>query len=108
MLKIGVTGGIGSGKSTICAVFMHLGIPVYNADTRAKQLMHESQDIRLKLTEAFGKDMYSAEGILNRPKLSALVFNQPEKLAILNGIVHPAVFEDYRQWAAAQTTPLLY
>lgn len=104
MLKIGITGGIGSGKSTICEVFKKLGIPVYNADTQAKWLMNESPVIRQALTNAFGKDIYTPAG-LDRPKLSALVFNQPEKLAILNGIVHPAVFDDYRQWAAGQTTP---
>lgn len=101
-LKIGVTGGIGSGKSTVCSIFAHLGVPVYYADNRAKQLMVESDDLRKNLRQAFGWDVYDKEGNLDRAYLSKIVFNNPAQLRILNGIVHPAVFEDYDAWSKRQ------
>lgn len=102
-LKIGVTGGIGSGKSTVCSIFGHLGVPIYNADNRAKQLMQESEDLRKKLRLAFGWDVYTKDDVLDRAYLAKIVFNNPPQLRILNQIVHPAVFDDYARWAQEQT-----
>ena len=76
-LKIGVTGGIGSGKSTVCSIFEHLGVPVYNADNRAKQLMAEDEELKKKLRLAFGWDVYDKNDELDRAYLSKIVFNNP-------------------------------
>jgi len=101
-LRVGVTGGIGSGKSTVCSIFSYLGIPVYNADNRAKQLMQEDQDLKKKLRQAFGWDVYTKDASLDRAYLAKIVFNNPAQLKILNAIVHPAVFEDYSKWSVEQ------
>ena len=104
ILKVGITGGIGSGKSTVAKIFEVLGIPVYYADDAAKKLMNKDPALKEKIEKAFGKDVYS-NGILNRPHLSALVFNNPEKLELLNSIVHPATIADADKWMQQQTTP---
>lgn len=101
-LKIGVTGGIGSGKSTVCSIFEHLGVPIYYADNRAKQLMAESEDLKKKLRLAFGWDVYNKNEELDREYLAKIVFNNPPQLKILNQIVHPAVFDDYKAWVQEQ------
>jgi len=101
-LKIGITGGIGSGKSTVCSIFEHLGAPIYNADNRAKQLMQEDEDLKKKLRLAFGWDVYDKEDKLDREYLAKIVFNNPPQLRILNQIVHPAVFDDYAAWVKEQ------
>lgn len=97
-LAIGITGGIGSGKSTICRLFEILGVPVYYADDRAKSIMTEDQDLVNSLKEAFGKDIYSADGQLQRKALASIVFNDQEALNRLNNLVHPAVFRDSANW----------
>ena len=104
MIKVGITGGIGSGKTTVAKIFEVLGIPVYYADDAAKRLMIEDIVLKEKIEQAFGKDTYD-NGILNRAKLSSLVFNNPEKLALLNSIVHPATIADADKWMQQQTTP---
>jgi dephospho-CoA kinase len=104
MLKIGITGGIGSGKSTVARIFQVLGIPVYDADTRAKQLMNEDAALKEALSATFGADMYT-DGRLNRSKLAALVFNDEAKLAQLNAIVHPATIKDAANWMQQQHAP---
>ena len=104
MIKVGITGGIGSGKTTVAKIFEVLGIPVYYADDAAKRLMIEDIVLKEKIEQAFGKDIYD-NGILNRAKLSSLVFNNPEKLALLNSIVHPATIADADKWMQQQTTP---
>jgi dephospho-CoA kinase len=104
MLKIGITGGIGSGKSTVARIFEVLGIPVYDADTRAKQLMKEDASLKEALMAAFGTDMYT-DGRLNRSKLAGLVFNDEAKLAQLNAIVHPATIKDAASWMQQQQAP---
>ena len=103
MLHIGITGGIGSGKTTVCKIFETLGIPVYYADDRAKALM--TNDLRLVATlkNAFGNETYLPDGALNRSYLAAAVFGDTEKLAQLNAIVHPAVIADGIAWQQAQT-----
>jgi dephospho-CoA kinase len=104
MLKVGLTGGIGSGKSTVARVFSVLGIPVYDADTAAKRLMRDDPDIREALTLAFGPKAYS-NGELQREWLASVVFTDPGKTALLNGIVHPAVIRDAAEWMLRQKAP---
>jgi dephospho-CoA kinase len=104
MLKIGLTGGIGSGKSTVAKVFETLGIPVYYADDAAKRLMHEDAALQLKIQEQFGEAAYT-NGQLNRKYIADIVFTSPEKLELLNSIVHPATLQDAERWMQQQTTP---
>ena len=103
MLKIGLTGGIGSGKSTVARVFETLGIPVYYADEAAKKLMNEHVELKAKLLETFGGQTY-VSGQLNTAFLSAKVFNDAEQLKKLNSIVHPIVIQDGINWMQQQTT----
>lgn len=102
MLKAGITGGIGSGKTTVCKIFETLGIPIYYADDRAKWLMSNDADLMSAIRKAFGEEAYTPEGQLNRAYLAKVAFNDAEKLAQLNAIVHPAVFRDGLQWHEAQ------
>jgi dephospho-CoA kinase len=104
MLKIGLTGGIGSGKSTVAKIFEVLGIPVYYADEEAKKLMNENEKLREKIISAFGKEVYTA-GKLNRSYLSVVVFNDAAKLNLLNSIVHPVIIAAADNWLQQQTTP---
>ncbi len=104
MYKIGVTGGIGSGKSTVCELLRDRGVAVYDSDSRAKQLMAESEALREQLTAAFGAECYNAEG-LNRAFLASKVFGNEEALQQLNSIVHPAVRADFQAWAEQQQSP---
>ncbi len=104
MLKIGLTGGIGSGKSTVARIFEVLGIPVYYADEAAKRLMIENVELRYEIIEHFGPNAYS-NGNLNRKYLSDKVFNDKKKIGLLNSIVHPATLKDANEWMAKQTTP---
>ncbi|MGJ1269692.1 dephospho-CoA kinase [Sphingobacterium spiritivorum] len=102
-LNIGITGGIGAGKSIICNIFKVLGIPVYNADQEAKDIMIKSEKVRTALTETFGKETYFEDGSLNRAFLSSKVFGDEAQLKLLNGIVHPAVIRAGEEWAQKQT-----
>lgn len=104
MLRIGITGGIGSGKSTVARIFETLGIPVYYADDAAKKLMNSDVLLQEKIINAFGEASYK-EGKLDRQFLSSIVFNNPEKLNVLNSIVHPATIEDASNWMQQQTSP---
>ena len=104
MYKIGVTGGIGSGKSTVCELLRDRGVAVYDSDSRAKQLMAESEALREQLTATFGAECYNAEG-LNRAFLASKVFGNEEALQQLNSIVHPAVRADFQTWAEQQSSP---
>ncbi|MDR3094970.1 MAG: dephospho-CoA kinase [Bacteroidales bacterium] len=101
MLKIGITGGIGSGKTTVCKLFETLGIPVYYADGRAKELMNTDMQLKALLQERFGATIY-VDGQLNRNKLAALIFNNKENLQTVNGWVHPAVARDFEKWCHTQ------
>lgn len=103
MLKVGVTGGIGSGKSTVCGIFRTLGIPVYDADLETKQLYLHSTELKEQLIATFGADVYLPDGSLNREKLRAIVFHQPDSGNRLNSIVHPFVFAHFDQWCDRQT-----
>lgn len=106
MLKIGLTGGIGSGKSTVAAIFQVLGIPVYYADEAAKRLMNEDASLRKNIENTFGERSYT-EGKLNREYLSALVFNDGEKLKTLNAFVHPVTIQDAEEWISKQNAPYI-
>ena len=101
MLVIGLTGGIGSGKTSVLQLFINKGIPVYIADIEAKRLMVESPTIRKKMIETFGKDSY-IEGKLNRSYIAAIVFGNEEELAKLNAIVHPVVHADFLAFKKSQ------
>ena len=97
MIKVGLTGGIGSGKTTVANLFIELGIPVYIADTEAKRLMHTSKAIKRKLLKEFGTKAY-VKNKLNRPFLASIVFNDRKKLDAINKIVHPSVANSFKRW----------
>jgi dephospho-CoA kinase len=103
MIKVGVTGGIGSGKSLICQVFSHLGVPVYIADEAAKNLMDHDPEIIKGLTAVFGATIYEG-GKLNRPKLAGFIFDDPKILADVNRIVHPGVRHNFSEWCSSFTS----
>lgn len=103
MIKVGLTGGIGSGKTYVAAVFTSLGIPVYNSDDRAKALMNESQLIKEALIAKFGEEVYDG-GELNRPFLASHIFQNQSLLEYVNGVVHPVVQKDFEQWCSSQTS----
>lgn len=104
MLRIGITGGIGSGKSTVAHVFEVLGIPVYYADREAKKMMNEDEVLKQQILQEFGNAAYE-NGMLNRKHLASVVFAKKEKLAVLNSIVHPATIRHGKEWMAKQTSP---
>lgn len=101
MLKVGICGTIGSGKSTVCHIFEDMGIPVYFADDRAKVLMTSSIELMAKITEAFGEKCYN-DGTLDRRYLASQIFGDDSKRLLLNSIVHPAVCRDFVEWAESQ------
>jgi len=98
MLKVAITGGIGTGKTTVAKLFELQGIPVYYSDERAKLLMHSDEHLKKEIKDAFGADSYSEEGQLNRAYLAEKVFKDSEQLALLNSFVHPAVARDQENW----------
>ena len=102
LLKVGVTGGIGSGKSTVCKMFMVLGIPVYDADSRAKILMAGDPVLIAAIKKAFGEEAYHRDGSVNRGHLSEKIFRDPEALQKMDRLVHPRVAGDFERWAARQ------
>ena len=104
ILKIGLTGGIGSGKSTVAQIFEVLGIPVYYADLAAKKIMNEDKELRSAITNIFGEHAYE-NNMLNRKYISSLVFSDPVKLQQLNALVHPATKKDGEAWMKQQTSP---
>lgn len=106
MLKIGLTGGIGSGKSVVAKIFSVLGIPIYSADEASKRLMVEDEVLKSAITYHFGSAAYT-DGILNRHFLADLVFNDSEKLSLLNSLVHPATIADAAAWMQKQVAPYI-
>ncbi len=104
MLKVGLTGGIGAGKSTVAQIFKVFGIPVYQADQEAKRLMQTNTSLIEKIKESFSDKAY-VEGILDRKFLSSIVFNDKQKLELLNSIVHPFTIQDGKEWMKKQTSP---
>ena len=105
MMKIGITGGIGSGKSTVCRLFAQRGIAVYDSDREAKRLMTEDAALRAAISARFGAEAYTADGALNRGYLASRVFTDSEALADLDALVHPAVKADFAAWAERQLSP---
>ena len=99
MKKIGITGGIGSGKTTVCEIFKLLGVPVFHADVEAKTLQNNNEHIRDALIQHFGQHIYSNDGLLDRKKLAALIFNDAKALENVNSIIHPAVRHSFLKWA---------
>jgi dephospho-CoA kinase len=102
MLRIGITGGIGSGKSIVCHLFRVLGTPIYDSDARAKWLMGHDAQLRDQLTAAFGPQTFNEAGQLDRVYLARVAFSEPTQLARLNALVHPAVGRDFEVWSVAR------
>lgn len=106
MLKIGLTGGIGSGKSSVVGIFNVLGIPVFDSDLYAKLVMETDHELAASIKKTFGEESYTGEK-LNRSYIANLVFNDPYKLEQLNALVHPAAIMEANNWMAKQTTPYI-
>lgn len=104
MIKIGLTGGIGSGKTTVAKVFETLGIPVYYADDKARYLMNTNPELKTSLVQHFGNEVYK-DGKLDRKYLALVVFNNKEKLELLNSLTHPVTISDAEDWMNKQTSP---
>jgi len=104
LFKLGITGGIGSGKTSVCRVFSVLGIPVFSADPAASEIMENDPEIRNKLNLIAGKDLYS-DGKLNRTDLANIIFNDHSILSKVNLLVHPVVFSEFRKWSMLQQSP---
>jgi dephospho-CoA kinase len=104
IIKVGITGGIGSGKSTICNVFKILGSPVFEADTVAKEILSKNDSVKKEIIHLFGKDIYSPEGVVNRKKLAEIIFNDDIQLRKVNNIIHPAVQNEFNNWLKNQVT----
>ncbi len=104
VFKLGVTGGIGSGKTTVCKVFNILGIPVFSADFEARLIMDNNPSVKNNINSAVGRDMYQ-NGLLDRAELASMIFNDKTLLSKVNSIVHPVVFESFIAWSAKQTAP---
>ncbi|MGB0892489.1 MAG: dephospho-CoA kinase [Flavobacteriaceae bacterium] len=101
MKIVGITGGIGSGKTTVANMFMELGVPVYNSDMEAKALMNRSKVVRRKLIKLFGEDAY-VDNELNRPFIANIIFNNLDYLQQMNAIVHPKVGKHFERWLKKQ------
>jgi dephospho-CoA kinase len=104
--KLGVTGGIGSGKTSVCRVFSVLSVPVFSADREAQDIMEKDEVIKSKINYISGKDLY-ADGSLNRMELAKIIFNDRALLDKVNLLVHPAVFDRFRKWVKDQTAPYI-
>lgn len=108
MYKVGITGGIGSGKTTACKVFEVLGIPVFYADTVAKEIMTQDALLIESVKAAFGNESYFEDGKLNNKHIAGIVFNNEQALAQLNALVHPAVFRAFDAWEATIPSTVSY
>jgi dephospho-CoA kinase len=104
MLRVGLTGGIGSGKSTVAKIFEVLGIPVYYADEAARHIMNTDEELKKSIINEFGDESYVNDQ-LNRPYIASLVFNNAEKLDLLNSLTHPATIRDAERWMQRQSSP---
>ena len=103
MLKVGITGGIGVGKTVVSRMFGLLGIPVYDSDGRAKWVMRHDETLKTELIAAYGPKAFTVTGDLDRTYLASIVFNNPERLQQLNSLVHPHVRNDFDNWVSRQT-----
>ena len=104
MITIGITGGIGSGKSTVCKIFKLLGIPIFEADVVAKELINSNSEIKTELIRLFGNDIYTPNEGVDRKKLASIIFNDNIQLAKVNKLVHPVVRNEYANWVEKQNT----
>ena len=104
MITIGITGGIGSGKSTVCKIFRLLGIPIFEADIVAKELVNSNSEIKTELIRLFGNDIYTPNEGVDRIKLANIIFNDNIQLAKINKLVHPVVRNEYEKWVEEQNT----
>src|SRR5664279_4153171 len=102
--KLGITGGIGSGKTSVCRVFEVLGIPVFSADRQAQEIMDKDKEIIAGIKSITGKNLYN-NGTLDRAELASIIFNDPTILKKVNSLVHPAVFDHFTKWTLIQSTP---
>ncbi|SEN51335.1 dephospho-CoA kinase [bacterium A37T11] len=102
-MKVGITGGIGSGKTTISRIFHVLGIPIFYADEAAKRIMQDDKDLVAAIKANFGNEAYDKHGLINRPYLAARVFANNDLLATLNALVHPATIRSAEEWSAKQS-----
>jgi len=102
MIRVGLTGGIGSGKTYVANIFLHLGIPVYNSDEHTKQLYATNQELKRLLTGKFGHQVYLSNGNINKDYLRKMVFSDSETREQINRIVHPFVMADFNQWCSNQ------
>ncbi len=107
MIKVGITGGIGSGKSTVCKVFRTMGIPVFEADQVARQLQNNDPGVRQEIINLFGPDVYLPDQTIDRKYLASIVFKNPLLLEQLTGIVHPAVQKAFYDWYKKQDSPYI-
>jgi len=105
MIKIAVTGGIGSGKSFVCEIFEKIGVPVFYADKSAKEIMDTDPEVRNELISYFGPEIFDANKNLNRSKLAKIIFNNKTELFKVNKIVHPLVRKEFEEWANKQNAP---
>ena len=104
MIRVGLTGGIGSGKSTVAQIFEVLGIPVFYADDEAKRILNEDEELKQSIIKNFGADSYK-DGLLDRKYIASIVFNDKEKLELLNSLTHPATMRNGEAWMNKQTSP---
>lgn len=108
MIKIGITGGIGSGKSVVSRIIASLGFGVYDSDRNANRLMTDSEDVRKSIVDAVGKDAYMSDGTLNKQAVASFLYAGEENRKIINSIVHPAVFSDFESWCAQQNSEMVF
>lgn len=108
MLRVGVTGGIGSGKSYVCHILEGWGFPVYHTDTQAKRLMVEDQELKEALTRLMGEEAYDAAGQLNKTVVASYLFRSAQHAAQVNQLVHPCVKNDFRRWCRHQSADLVF
>lgn len=106
MIRIGITGGIGSGKSVISNVFRCLGIPTYDADSASKRLISNNESLKKALKGILGDDIYTHDG-LDKKRMAQIIFNDPIKLQQVNAVIHPAVFKDFKTWCTLQQTEIV-
>ncbi|HAY3506454.1 dephospho-CoA kinase [Elizabethkingia anophelis] len=105
---IGLTGGIGSGKTTVARFIEEMGYPVYNSDTRAKDLVNESADLKSAIIQLLGKQAYDENGLYDRKYVGSVVFSNDELLKQLNAIIHPAVNKDFHDWLKKQSREIIF
>ncbi len=102
---VGLTGGIGSGKTTVAGIFSRLGVPVYEADQASKNIIDSDKQLQQRLKDLLGADIVNAEGKIIREKMASIIFNDEELLKKTNALIHPAVAEDFKNWVKAQDYP---